>query len=150
MTPSIIENLYRTFSKYKLHQKVTGCYCGVCLTEEFNSFVHDTPLTELSEDDLQFYLMAVGILDDAANDFRYFLPRILELLLKSTDQSSHFYTIIWKILKEATKYLSGEEMQLIKQFAEGWYDKAKQSNDSETVECALLDLEEAGINLQLN
>ena len=148
MTPSIIENLYRVFSKYKLHQKVTGCYCGVCLDEEFNSYVHNTQLTELSESYLEFYLMAVGILDEEGNDFKYFLPRILEVLLNSKNQSSHFYTIIWKTLGNATKYFNEEERLLLMQFAEAWYDKAKQSNDSETVECALLDLEEAGINIQ--
>ncbi len=146
----LIESLYRTFSKYKLRQKVTGCYCDLCLDEEFNSYVHKMQLAELPEDCLQFYLMAVGILEEEGNDFKYFLPRILEILLNSDDQSSFFYTIVWKTLGEAIKYLSEEERMLLKQFAEAWYSKAKQSNDSEVLECALLDLDEAGINIHEN
>lgn len=147
MATEIIETLYRTYSKYKLHPKVTGCYCGVCLDEEFNSYVHKTPLTEISEGYLGFYLMAVGILDDEGNDFKYFLPRILEVLLKSSDQSSYFYTTVWKTLGDATKYLNEDENLLLIQFAKAWYEKAKLSNDSETIECAMLDLKEAEINI---
>lgn len=143
----IIKNLYQTFSNYKLHSKVTGCYCDVCLDEEFNNYVHITPLAELPEGYLQFYLTAAGILEDEGNDFKYSLPRILEVLLKSDDQTSYFYTIVWKILKNASKYFSKDEMLALMKFAEAYYDKAKRSNEPEAVKYAMLDLEEAGINI---
>lgn len=143
----IIESIYQTFSNYKLHSKVTGCYCDVCLDEEFNDYVHITPLAELPEGYLQFYLTAAGILEDEGNDFKYFLPRILEVLLRSDDQTSYFYTIVWKILKDASKYFSEGERQALIEFARSYYDKAKRLNNPEAVKYALLDLEEAGINI---
>ena len=142
-----IENLYRAFSTYKLREKLTGCYCSVCLDEKFNIHVHNTPLLEISEDDVEFYLMAVGILEEEGNDFKYFLPRIMEIILKSNDYTSHFYTIVWKILAEATKFLNEAERDLLQQFGQVYYNKARQSNDSTFVEDALSELNEAGIKV---
>lgn len=143
-----IENLYRTFSTYKLREKLTGCYCNVCLNEDFNNHVHNTSLLKISEDDLEFYLMAVGILEDGGNDFKYFLPRILEIILKSNDYTSHFYTSVWKLLAEVTKYLNEAEKDLLQQFGQSYYNKASQFNNFTFIEDALSELDEAGIKVQ--
>ncbi|MBI2730269.1 MAG: hypothetical protein HYX40_05900 [Sphingobacteriales bacterium] len=73
------------------------------------------------------------------------MPRILEILLISEDQTSHFYAIVWKTLASIQRFLTNSEKEVLNQFGQAYYFNAKLSNDKEKVEMALLDLEEAGL-----
>ena len=96
-----IENLYYVFGKYTLNEKVTGHYCPVCLSEEDNIYFHSTSLKQISSFRLSNYFTSVGILEGNLNDYKYFLPRILELAYLNEDEGSSFFKYVWKRLAEA-------------------------------------------------
>ena len=91
--------------------------------------------------------MSAGIFGEQGNDFKYFLPRMLEILLESDDQTSDFFTFAWKEIAEGERQLSDAEKKALMQFAQAYYDKAKQTGNPEKVEWALGDLEEAGLKV---
>ncbi len=72
-----IETLYDVFSVYPLAQKVEGCPC--CVSSEDEAALHVRPLRRLTGDDLSRYLFKALTTWGDANDFRHFLPRLLEL-----------------------------------------------------------------------
>jgi hypothetical protein len=140
MTPELIEDIYNTFSKYKLNDKITGCYCAVCLTEEFNQHIHTIPLKSIQTDDLRFYISAVGITDDDCNDFKYFLPRILELIYKdiNLNEPDNFYLFIWRVLA-GIDYSSwkAKEVELFITFFNHYWDQTKEADDEELGELTI-------------
>lgn len=101
MRPQEINNVYSLFSKYQLTNPVTGCYCNVCLDDKINTYFHTTPLQSIAAGYLSRYFSAVGIMDNNQNDFKYFIPRILELIYEDEDDPSLFHIYVWNRLKES-------------------------------------------------
>ena len=146
MKPSPITHLYKTFSAYQLNRRITGHYCEVCLSNDYNQFLHDTPLRLLTEDDFLGYLTSVDILDETCNDFKYFLPRLLEIIYESEDQSSYYFDVIWRVLGRINVGTwPVQEQQAIKDFAIAYLDRQTNSRDPLKLKFALEDLEEAGL-----
>ncbi len=103
MRHSTIQTLYDIFSTYKLNDRVTGCDCGVCITEEYNNYLHSLPLEQLDADSFVGYVSSVDILGETLNDFKHFFPRIMEIIYDDIEkpEASYFYWQIWTTLKEA-------------------------------------------------
>lgn len=78
MNPAI-ELLYSTFAGYRLRDRIKACPC--CRGERATYALHTKALRDLTAEDLEMYafraMTTIGDLDD----FRHFLPRILELVL---------------------------------------------------------------------
>ena len=74
-----ITALYARFSTYRLRQPPDACPC--CISTEENRVLFIVPLADLSEKQLRRYAFKAITTWGNAADFRYFLPRILELLL---------------------------------------------------------------------
>lgn len=73
---STVENLYQTFSHYKLKGNVNRCLH--CVTKEDNQLLHGKALRELMPEDLEKYGRKAITTWGDVDDFRYFLPRLLE------------------------------------------------------------------------
>ena len=134
MTHELIQNIYSVFSKYQLNDKVTACYCDACMTAEYSDYLHQIPLKDLTADALYVYIGCVGISEGDCNDFKYFLPRILELLYKDTesDDSSDFYIFIWGVLERIDYAIwKEEEQKIFLNFFKLYWDKVKKHGDSE-------------------
>ena len=72
-----IKELYQTFSIYLLKGNIEGCPC--CVSNSDKSNLHSKPLKNLIGEDLsRFTFKAMSIFGDV-DDFKHFLPRILEL-----------------------------------------------------------------------
>ncbi|MSU80011.1 MAG: hypothetical protein EXS16_18215 [Gemmataceae bacterium] len=72
-----IYGLYHVFGKYRLQPHVEGCPC--CVSDADNAMLQRKRLRELTGDDLyKFAFKAMTTWGDA-DDFRHFLPRIVEL-----------------------------------------------------------------------
>src|SRR5690349_17414992 len=95
-----IKDIYLLFSKYKLSNPVTGCDCPVCLSEEDNVYFQTTPLYLIRPGYLSKYFSTVGIMEGDRNDFKYFIPRILEIMYYDEDDDSWFFDQIWNRLTE--------------------------------------------------
>jgi len=112
----LIEKIYLEFSRYRLNNPITGCYCGVCLTEEFNNDIQKIPLRNISCASMNFYLSAVGITDDNCNDFRYFLPRILEIIQTGLSAENDLF-YIWNVFYQIDfSNWEHREIKLVEEF----------------------------------
>jgi len=83
--------LYRVFSAYP-HRAIQGCPC--CTTREDERALALAPLAELTHADLEtFARKALTTMGDA-DDFRHFLPRILELSLEPSAHLGFHHEVI--------------------------------------------------------
>jgi hypothetical protein len=73
-----VEDLYVTFSKYRLAPHVEGC--PHCVGDADNAKLHSRPLRDLSAEDLDRFAFKALSTWGTVDDFRHFLPRIFELL----------------------------------------------------------------------
>ncbi len=145
MLQKSIQNLYEVFSVYKLNPKITGCYCNVCLSEEYNQYLHQKKLTELNDEDFEAYLSSCDILDDNQNDFKYFIPRMLELCVISHGSDRIYERIAESIYKN---WPTTETEALNIFFAAFWYDQLKTKNALAII-FLLYDLADAEYNIEL-
>lgn len=73
-----IERLYATFAIYPLQAKIEGCPC--CVFPKDQERIRIRPLQELTGDDLLYYSGKAMTTWGNVEDFKHFLPRLLELL----------------------------------------------------------------------
>jgi hypothetical protein len=73
-----IEGIYDAFKDVPRPATVDGCPC--CIGEKGISILLSKPLRDLSPDDLAHYAQSVFLTVGSAEDYFYFLPRILEIL----------------------------------------------------------------------
>jgi hypothetical protein len=74
-----ITALYVRFSAHRLRQPPDACPC--CISAEENRVLFTVPLADLNEEQLRRYAFKAITTWGNAADFRYFFPRLLELLL---------------------------------------------------------------------
>lgn len=80
-----IEYLYEVFSSYKVSGNLRGRSCECCVTDEDIRRLLSKSLQELEVNDIyKFTCKAVTTFGDE-QDYKHFLPRILELVAKSDD-----------------------------------------------------------------
>lgn len=72
-----IESLYKVFSRYKL-EDFGGCPC--CVGKSECKYLQNKPLRDLTGAELSRYAFKAMTTWGDENDFRYFLPRIFELV----------------------------------------------------------------------
>ncbi len=80
MNQSTIQRLYQVFSKYGKPNDFPACKC--CLSDEEKALMLSRRLSDLSADDLGNYAADVFLTVGSSSDFKYFLPRILELSVR--------------------------------------------------------------------
>lgn len=76
-----VEGLYEVFTDYPLARKIEGCPC--CVSDEDESNLHRKPLRELTSEDLSRYAFKALTTWGTENDFKHFLPRLLELVTEA-------------------------------------------------------------------
>jgi hypothetical protein len=75
---SAVESLYQAFASYPRRAVVHGCSC--CVMPEDHACILSKPLRRLTPSDLQKYAFQAMSTWGDEDDFRHFLPRLLELL----------------------------------------------------------------------
>jgi hypothetical protein len=76
-----VEMLYAVFGRYERREHMESCPC--CRGPESVRPLYDRPLRQLTSEDLHLYAFCAMTTMGDVDDFRYFLPRILELLKDS-------------------------------------------------------------------
>jgi hypothetical protein len=78
-----VETAYRVFEAYKAKFKAHVCQCPVCVCEQDRALLLDLPLRSIDGRLLMQYQWSAhnGADPEAADDLRYLLPRIFELLV---------------------------------------------------------------------
>jgi hypothetical protein len=121
------QHLYTIFSGYQLGEEIIGCPC--CVKEEDKNVLHVKKLNDLSLDDLTLYYFKALTTWGGVNDFKHFLPRILDLLANDTDTID--VLIIFEKLKYAEWSTWDEKEQVaVKAFLLAWwrYSTLSQNN----------------------
>jgi len=75
---SVIEGLYRTFSRYRLPTHVHGC--PHCISQRDHALLYAKALRDLGPDEIARYSFNAMTTWGDPDDFRHFLPRIFELI----------------------------------------------------------------------
>jgi len=79
---STIVDLYATFARYRRNQHVLGCPC--CVTGEEQDRLVEHRLADVPAEALEPFAFAALYTWGTLNDFKHFLPRILELEAEGT------------------------------------------------------------------
>lgn len=79
LPPSVLEKLYEAFSVEPRPAAIEACPC--CMDPGEICTLISIPLREISPQELSSYASSVFLTVGAEADFRYFLPRILEIMV---------------------------------------------------------------------
>lgn len=80
--PEAIEDLYQAFASYPLRQDIPACSC--CTSPDQISKLFSKPLRELDEEQLDHFAFKATTTWGELEDYKHFLPRILELAGESS------------------------------------------------------------------
>ncbi|WP_431166677.1 hypothetical protein [Tenacibaculum halocynthiae] len=100
-----IKNLYKVFTPYIIVDNLRDRCCSCCVTDEEIKALLSKPLTELMEEDICHFMTSALTTFGNLEDYKHFLPRILELITVS-DLLSDFEVFEklnyanWKLWKE--------------------------------------------------
>ncbi|MEM8677684.1 MAG: hypothetical protein AAGF83_28070, partial [Cyanobacteria bacterium P01_G01_bin.67] len=72
-----IADLYEVFEPYHLNSHIVGCPC--CVTDDDQKSIRSKILRQLTAEDLNHYAFNAIFTWGEIDDFKHFLPRLLEL-----------------------------------------------------------------------
>jgi hypothetical protein len=107
-----VETLYDIFSVYPLAQKVEGCPC--CVSAEDEAALHLRPLRRMTAQDLRRYLFKALTTWGDADDFRHFLPRLLELAAETRNYDVDLEEITRKLEYAKWQQWPEQEQQTVR------------------------------------
>lgn len=113
-----IENLYSVFSKYEIRSFIEGCPC--CVSDRDKEKIHSKELRELEEEDLSRYAFKAMTTWRNVDDFKHFLPRILELCIDH-DLGIHPFGIFGKLKYGKWEIWDNAEKEAVITFLLEWW-----------------------------
>lgn len=114
-----IDRLYKVFARYEVVGMVEGCAC--CVSEADKLRLHSKPLQQLSAGDLERYAWKAMTTWGETEDFKHFLPRLLELLATGCRFDLDADTVVGKILYADWKDWPEEEREAVVRFLRAWW-----------------------------
>lgn len=76
-----INQLYKVFSTYTILGNIRDRSCDCCVSNEEIEELLSKPLKELTGEELSYFMSSAVTTFGDVNDYKHFLPRILELIL---------------------------------------------------------------------
>ncbi|PKV51360.1 hypothetical protein ATE84_3444 [Aquimarina sp. MAR_2010_214] len=118
-----VEKLYKIFEKYHLDATKLRAYsCPCCVTDEEIREIVVKPLKQLSEDELRYFSRSAITTFGTVEDYKHFLPRILELMYYSKSDFLLDFTCYEKLNYSEWETWSIEEQSAIEDyFLTLWY-----------------------------
>jgi hypothetical protein len=86
------EHLYDIFSKYHVEGNLRGRSCDCCVTDKEIQQLLSKPLKKLNKDELYHFMTSAITTFGDINDYKHFLPRILELMINNESVIDDFLT----------------------------------------------------------
>jgi hypothetical protein len=116
-----VEEVYHQFEA-PTPSVIEGCPC--CTTKDEVDVLLTAPLRELTGQALWWYVSSVFYTAGSERDFRYFLPRILEIAINDPGSSNDAEIVLGKIgLAEWQSWSQGER-DAITEIVDAWFDHA--------------------------
>lgn len=124
-----LEAIYREFS-LPTPAVIEGCPC--CLEEREVDVLLTTPLRELTGQALWPYVSGAFLTVGGEHDFRYFLPRILEISVRDPSNANDPEIVIGKLALANWRLWSVQEQDVINEFLDAWFESSL-AKDLETI-----------------
>jgi hypothetical protein len=118
---SAIDGLYRTFARYRLRPHTEGC--ADCVSESDHALIHAAPLRELTSRHLGKYGRKALTTWGNVNDFKHFLPRLLELMVVDAEWPVEQEIVAGKLLYASWATWPAAEKDSLHQFFEAWWNR---------------------------
>ncbi|MEQ9501427.1 MAG: hypothetical protein RIT81_31445 [Deltaproteobacteria bacterium] len=123
-----IEGLYDAFATYPLRATVPGC--PHCELERAERALHARPLRELSWDDLGVFVFKAMTTFGEEEDFKHFLPRILELHARKPFAAKHDVDVVFgKLNYASSERWPDAERAAVRHFIDSWTHELKAKGD---------------------
>ncbi|GGJ67934.1 hypothetical protein [Deinococcus aquiradiocola] len=118
-----VEELHTAFADVPQPARITGCtHC--CISEEELARLVEVPRAELTADELKSYAWNVPDTVGTEADFKYFLPRIFELVAEGELQEIGAGWTLRRLKYTAWTSWSPEQMQAIRAYLMAWWQMA--------------------------
>jgi hypothetical protein len=116
-----VERLYRVFSA-PTPRLIDGCPC--CLEKRGVDVLLTTPLRQLTGQALWSYVSGVFYTVGSEEDFRYLLPRILDIAVHDPNNSNDAEIVLCKVGLANWQAWSPQEREAIWAFVDAWFEHA--------------------------
>ncbi len=139
-TEEALERIYQTFATRKGPATIVACPC--CLDQNEVCALLKTPLRKITPSQLSGYASSVFLTSGSEKDFRYFLPRILEISYREQYWWPDREVVLGKLTLANWMNWSEKEIDTLHSFFEVAFDQALQCGDEASYEvdswiCAL-------------
>jgi hypothetical protein len=116
-----LEAVYRAFAR-PVPEVITGCPC--CISTRGIDILLTTPLRELTGQQLWRYVSGAFLTVGGEDDFRYFLPRILDIAVSDPGNSNEPEIVIGKLSLAEWRAWSATEQGVLEEFLDAWFEWA--------------------------
>lgn len=147
----IVEQTYKIFENYRIKGSLGVCKV-CCVTDEQEKLLISTPLRKLSLELLTVYNDSAKTEFQNAEELKYFLPRMLELVAQLQFPSHSCEICLQRIGMVRKEEWKKEELELIQTFAEDFFEYCLSitylSRNSESIDSILIMFDKAKIDIQ--
>ena len=123
--------VYRTFD-FPPPSVIEGCPC--CISTRGTDVLLTTPLHKITGQALRRYVSGVFLTIGDNQDFRYLLPRILEVSAFDPGNANNPEIVLGKLPLAGWRSWSPEEQRVVEQFVDAWFEQALASDLAEADE----------------
>lgn len=113
-----IENLYDKFKVYPFNSEIEACPC--CVSDSDKRELYSKPLRDLQEDNISRYAFKAMTTWGTVGNFKYYLPRIFELLT-TTDFIVDTFVVLGKLEFGNWETWNAQEIEAIKCVLTDWW-----------------------------
>jgi hypothetical protein len=116
-----VEALYRIFA-LPVPAAIEGCPC--CTSARSVDVLLTTPLRELSSEQLSSYVPSALLTIGGEDDFRYLLPRILDISVSDPANANCPEIVIGKLALANWRTWSASEQHVVEEFLDAWFESS--------------------------
>lgn len=126
-----LDTVYRTFD-FPPPRVIEGCPC--CVSTRGTDILLTTPLRKITGQSLWRYVSGVFLTIGDQQDFRYLLPRILEVSAFDFGNANNPEIVLGKLPLADWRSWTSDEQHVVEQFVDAWFEQALASDLAEADE----------------
>jgi hypothetical protein len=116
-----LEAIYRAFAA-AAPSKIEGCPC--CIATRGVDVLLTTPLRELTGEELYRYVSGAFLTIGGEEDFRYLLPRILDISVNDPEDAIDPEIVLGKLALADWRSWAGVEQRALEAFIDAWFERS--------------------------
>lgn len=116
-----VEALYRTF-EFPAPAAIEGCPC--CISTRGTDVLLTTPLRQITGQALWRYVSGVFLTIGDQPDFRYLLPRILDVSVSDPGNANDPEIVLGKLALADWRLWALDEQRALESFVDAWFEQA--------------------------